>query len=258
VEAFYRDSNAYHCATHAADVVQSVYALLAGGDALTEKFAALEVFALVLAAAVHDVDHRGGWIFVFLGGCLRVLRAAEAEVVAALGRPPVGRQSAAAAAAAAGLTGARATRTPPPPGVNNDFLIRTRDPLALTYNDESVNENHHAATAFRLLQVVSRTARGAAPPGVLGPASPCAAAPRRACSVQWAASAPAAAAKNVRSLVSLPPPPPSPAATSCPTWGRMTTPQCAAWWWTWCGRQTCRCGGTWAGGGGGWVALGHR
>ncbi len=36
-------------------------------------------------------------------------------------------------------------------GVNNDFLIRTLDPLALRYNDTSPMENHHVAAAFTLL-----------------------------------------------------------------------------------------------------------
>ena len=38
------------------------------------------------------------------------------------------------------------------PGVNNDFLIRTRDELALLYNDHSVLEHHHASTTFHMLQ----------------------------------------------------------------------------------------------------------
>mmetsp|Transcript_12786 Transcript_12786/g.32714 ORF Transcript_12786/g.32714 Transcript_12786/m.32714 type:complete len:647 (+) Transcript_12786:67-2007(+) len=37
------------------------------------------------------------------------------------------------------------------PGVSNAFLVATGSPLAVTYNDEAVLENHHAATTFRLL-----------------------------------------------------------------------------------------------------------
>ena len=37
------------------------------------------------------------------------------------------------------------------PGLNNIFLINSNDPLALTYNDKSVLENHHIASAFRIL-----------------------------------------------------------------------------------------------------------
>ena len=36
-------------------------------------------------------------------------------------------------------------------GVNNDFLIKTSDPLALLYNDVSPMENHHVAAAFALM-----------------------------------------------------------------------------------------------------------
>jgi hypothetical protein len=36
-------------------------------------------------------------------------------------------------------------------GVTNDFLINTKDPLALRYNDHSPHENHHASAAFRVL-----------------------------------------------------------------------------------------------------------
>lgn len=37
------------------------------------------------------------------------------------------------------------------PGVSNDFLIRTRAPEAILYNDRSPNENGHCATGFTIL-----------------------------------------------------------------------------------------------------------
>mmetsp|Transcript_15710 Transcript_15710/g.42827 ORF Transcript_15710/g.42827 Transcript_15710/m.42827 type:complete len:490 (-) Transcript_15710:461-1930(-) len=38
------------------------------------------------------------------------------------------------------------------PGLTNDFLVKTRHDLALRYNDKSVLENFHAATAFQIMQ----------------------------------------------------------------------------------------------------------
>ncbi|KAJ3020338.1 cAMP-specific 3',5'-cyclic phosphodiesterase 4D [Thoreauomyces humboldtii] len=38
------------------------------------------------------------------------------------------------------------------PGVNNHFLIATSDPRALLYNDKSVLENHHCASAFKVMR----------------------------------------------------------------------------------------------------------
>lgn len=41
------------------------------------------------------------------------------------------------------------------PGNNNNFEVNSKSPLAVTYNDRSVLENFHLATAFRILQRVS-------------------------------------------------------------------------------------------------------
>lgn len=37
------------------------------------------------------------------------------------------------------------------PGVNNSYLIRHLDPLAIIYNDSSVLENFHASEGFKLM-----------------------------------------------------------------------------------------------------------
>ncbi len=36
-------------------------------------------------------------------------------------------------------------------GVNNDYLIRVSDGLAVLYNDRSPMENHHLASSFQLM-----------------------------------------------------------------------------------------------------------
>ncbi|GAX78545.1 hypothetical protein CEUSTIGMA_g5985.t1 [Chlamydomonas eustigma] len=90
--------NPYHCRIHAADVVRSLYCLLIHGgvmDSTTwQEGWELTLLASILAAVIHDYDHRG---------------------------------------------------------VNNDFLIKTNDPLAVLYNDTSPMENHHLAASFLLL-----------------------------------------------------------------------------------------------------------
>jgi hypothetical protein len=83
----------YHNNEHAADVVQSTFCLMQTPN-IRQALSDLELFAAIIAAAVHDVGHLG---------------------------------------------------------VNNQFLITTQDPLAVLYNDQSVLENHHAATAFRIM-----------------------------------------------------------------------------------------------------------
>lgn len=92
LEARY-NNNPYHNAMHAADVTQNVGVMLAADD-LPSRLGQLEVLAMLLAAAVHDVNH---------------------------------------------------------PGFGNAYMVNTSTEAAITWNDISVNENMHAAVAFRLL-----------------------------------------------------------------------------------------------------------
>lgn len=38
-------------------------------------------------------------------------------------------------------------------GTNNNFLINSKQPLAILYNDKSVLENHHAAASMFVMQL---------------------------------------------------------------------------------------------------------
>eukprot|EP00949_MAST-11_sp_MAST-11-sp1_P002084 g2084.t1 len=123
----YRESNPYHNASHAADVLHAVCCFLSGKTygtssargVVAEELAKsrsigsimeisdnstpplfptlteIDVFAMMLAATVHDIDH---------------------------------------------------------PGFNNSFLISSASEIAIMYNDRSVLENHHLATAFRIMR----------------------------------------------------------------------------------------------------------
>ena len=57
VEIEYRD-NPYHNATHAADVVQTLGSMLLS-EGFREGLTAMEVLAMLIAAACHDVGHPG-------------------------------------------------------------------------------------------------------------------------------------------------------------------------------------------------------
>lgn len=58
VEAGYR-GNLYHCATHAADVLQSVHVLLHSGGLVGVYTDPLTQLGCYLAAIVHDYEHPG-------------------------------------------------------------------------------------------------------------------------------------------------------------------------------------------------------
>jgi hypothetical protein len=57
VEVEYRD-NPYHNAAHAADVVQTLGSMLLS-EGFRESLTEMEVLAMLVAAACHDVGHPG-------------------------------------------------------------------------------------------------------------------------------------------------------------------------------------------------------
>lgn len=58
VEETYKQDNKYHNSVHAADVAQAAMIILKAGRS-TVAFTKLEIFSLVVAAAVHDLGHPG-------------------------------------------------------------------------------------------------------------------------------------------------------------------------------------------------------
>lgn len=58
IEGDYHD-NPYHNNIHGADVIQSVHSILTGIDEKYFKISQLESFSILLAAAIHDVNHPG-------------------------------------------------------------------------------------------------------------------------------------------------------------------------------------------------------
>jgi hypothetical protein len=97
IEAGYKSADAvpFHNRSHAADCVQST-AYFLNQARVKAHLTPVDVFAMILAAAMHDHGH---------------------------------------------------------PGFNNAFLVNSRDELAILYNDASVLEMHHLASAWRLLLV---------------------------------------------------------------------------------------------------------
>ena len=81
--------------------------------------------ALLLAAAIHDFDHPG-----------RVRQFSLSELVVPL----------ASFVAKKCMSEYRRTLL----GYTNSFLVARGDPLAILYNDRSVLENHHVASAWKL------------------------------------------------------------------------------------------------------------
>lgn len=93
LDALYKPDAIYHGSMHAVDVMSTAMWFMRS-EFLASHSKPLDVFVVMMAAAIHDVGH---------------------------------------------------------PGVNNLFLTKTQDPLALRYNDKSVLENMHAALAFETM-----------------------------------------------------------------------------------------------------------
>ena len=62
VETRYNSSVIYHNELHATDILQAVHSLLCA-TALQSSFTDLEVFSLLLAAIIHDIDHPSFLLF---------------------------------------------------------------------------------------------------------------------------------------------------------------------------------------------------
>lgn len=93
VETKYNRDLTYHNSVHAADVLQTMHYLLLATP-LADALSDLEILCLLIACAIHDVDH---------------------------------------------------------PGFDNQYLVKVKSHLATLYNDASVLENHHLATAFKII-----------------------------------------------------------------------------------------------------------
>lgn len=125
VESTYK-TNPYHNSVHAADVAQTSNVIFTSADAI-----------LSMPSSSSSSHY-----------CQTCGTIADSSSSAA----------AAGAAGAAGLTKpekfsiifSSAIHDLAHPGVNNAFLVKTRDTQAVIYNDRSVNENMHASMAFQL------------------------------------------------------------------------------------------------------------
>ncbi|KAG2447998.1 hypothetical protein HYH02_007026 [Chlamydomonas schloesseri] len=125
VEAGYLP-NPYHSATHAADVVRSLHALLRGSGMMAGVAWSAAAAATTDGGGTDGGGGGGGGGGTGSSGYLDplgLLAAYWAAIVHDLGHP--------------GLTG--------------DFLVATGHPLAIRYNDRSPLESHHASASFTLL-----------------------------------------------------------------------------------------------------------
>jgi len=120
VERGYDDANPYHNKAHAASVLHMSHALMLHGG-------------------VAQTVGKGRWFHSPSSNGTSTAGGAATQ------QRPVGSLETLAMLLAA------ACHDYGHPGVTNAFLIKSRDPRALRYNDVHPNENHHAAASFALL-----------------------------------------------------------------------------------------------------------
>jgi hypothetical protein len=170
VESMYKP-NPYHNNTHAADVTQTAGVIMCSLDArLRSGSSQGSASSSGNCSSSCCVIGSGGGVGSKLGNafaCCALPHAKVAAAAAAALAPPgaaAGNPAQPPPLAAVGSTGggglsklerfaiilASAVHDLGHPGVNNAFLVRSRDQQALMYNDRSVNENMHASLAFRL------------------------------------------------------------------------------------------------------------
>ena len=118
IEEGYPDANPYHNRAHGASVLHMTHALMRHGGA---------------AAAVGQ----GRWF-----------DGAAPVPGAALGTAPAAAPAGALETLACLL--AAAVHDYEHLGLTNGYLVKTRHPRAVVYNDAHVNESHHAAAAFQV------------------------------------------------------------------------------------------------------------
>lgn len=94
VQSAYHRSNAFHNATHGSDVMQTTHYILKTANA-QKYFSDLEVFAVLVAAVVHDMGHDG---------------------------------------------------------YSNNFHKNAMTSRAIRFNDQSIQEMHHASSFFEAMQ----------------------------------------------------------------------------------------------------------
>jgi hypothetical protein len=119
-------ANAYHNNTHAADVLQTLNTILQlGGDEFAHS--SLDIFSLLVAAAIHDVKHPGELMLLCYTECScssMQLRLSPTNSITVMFVAQ---------------------------GLNNNFQVNSRSELAVQYNDVSVLENYSLTWFYQKL-----------------------------------------------------------------------------------------------------------